>query len=189
MRTRNPRLRQLPESEFDTEQEEVSAPLREQGPLLNASRTLIRHPKAQAAFRVWTSHVMEGSTLEARHREIVALRVAWNVKAGYMWGQHVLRAEQAGLSAEEMDALKKPVEAHDWPGAESALIRAVDSLVREIFIPDDVWGQLASHFSERQCMDVILGCGHFIMLGMFLNTAGVEIDPEVPADPDLEKFG
>ena len=60
------------------------------------------------------------------------------------------------------------------------------ALIADYFIPDDIWEALSAHFDDQQCMDAIFVVGHFVMLGMFLNTAGVPIDPDVPLDPELD---
>ncbi len=53
-------------------------------------------------------------------------------------------------------------------------------------MPDDIWDVLAAHFSDRQCIDITLIVGHFVLLAMFLNTVGVSIDPDVTLDPELD---
>jgi 4-carboxymuconolactone decarboxylase len=187
MRTDMPRLGPLRDDQLDDEQEAIMAPFRAVGADFGVSRAFVRHPAALKAFRVWATYVMvDKNPLPAREREIVAMRTAWNIKAGYVWSRHISYGQKAGLGDDEMEALKLPVEQHDWSAADLALIRTADALVADFFVPDDVWEQLSAHFDDRQCMDAIFCCGHFCMLGMFLNTAGVPIDADVPLDPALD---
>jgi alkylhydroperoxidase family enzyme len=132
--------------------------------------------------------MVDKNKLAEREREIVALRTAWAIKAGYVWSRHIPYGVKAGLSAEEMEALKKPISAHPWSAADIALIKSADALCKDYFIPDDVWAELSAHFDAEQCIDAIFVAGHFVMLGMFLNAAGVQIDPDVIDDPDLRKL-
>jgi len=177
----------LKDEELDSEQEEIIAPFRKVGADFGVSRAFVRHPRALAAFRVWATYVMiDKNPLPEREREIMALRTAWHIKAGYVWSRHISYAHKAGLTDEEIEALKRPISERDWSAADKALIAAADALVADFFIPDDVWEQLAAHFDDRQCMDAIFVVGHFCMLGMFLNTAGVPIDRDVPFDPELD---
>jgi alkylhydroperoxidase family enzyme len=177
----------LPDAELDAEQDAIIAPFRDLGVDFNVTRAFVRHPRALAAFRTWATYVMvEKNPLPAREREIMALRTAWNIKSGYVWSRHLSYARDAGLLDEEREALKLPVEARDWSAADACLIRAADALVADFFIPDDLWHELSAHFDDRQCMDAIFVVGHFCMLGMFLNTAGVPIDEDVPLDPELD---
>lgn len=187
MRTDNPRLPPLRDDELDARQEEIVAPFRKLGVDFGVSRTFARHPRALAAFRVWSTYVMiDKNALHEREREVLALRTAWNIKAGYVWSRHIPYGQKAGLTAEEMEALKRPIAERDWSAADIALIKTADALVADFFVPDDIWGELSAHFNDEQCMDAIFVVGHFCLLGMFLNTAGVPIDHDVLLDPELD---
>ena len=187
MRTKTPRLKPLRDDELDAEQLEVSEPFRKAGANFGVSQTLLRHPAALKAFRVWASFLMSDTNpLGPREREILALRTAWQIKSGYEWSRHIVFGRRAGLSDEEMEGLKKPLSSRNWSAADSALIESADALVDDFFVPDNVWAKLTKHFNEKQCMDAIFVVGHFVLLGMFLNTAGVQIDPDVKLDPNLD---
>ncbi len=187
MRTKLKRLPPMKDEELNEQQEEVIAPFREVGADFNVSRAFIRHPRALAAFRVWATYVMiDKNDLDEREREIVAMRTAWRIRAPYVWARHISYGEKAGLSADEMEGLKRPIEDRDWSAADIALIKTADALVDKFFVPDDVWEELSAHFNEKQCMDAIFCCGHFCLLGMFLNTADTPLDGDVPHDPDFD---
>ena len=187
MRTKLTRLPPMKDEELDQEQETVIAPFRKVGADFNVSRVFVRHPRALAAFRVWATYVMiDKNDLAEREREIVAMRTAWRIRAPYVWSRHISYGEKAGLSSEEMEGLKRPIENHNWSAADIALIRTADTLVDEFFVPDDIWEELNAHFNERQCIDAILCCGHFCLLGMLMNTADVPLDYDVSKDPDFD---
>jgi len=177
----------LKDEELDAAQEAIIAPFRAVNAAFGVARSMARHPRMLTAFRTWATYVMiDKNKLEGREREIVALRTAWLIKAGYVWSRHLWYATNVGLSDEEREATKRPVTAHNWSAADAALIKATDALVSDFFIPDDIWAELSAHFDEEQCIDIIFVVGHFCMLGMYLNTAGVPIDPDVPLDPELD---
>lgn len=187
MRTDAQRLGPLQDSELNPAQEGIIAPFRDVGAAFGVARSMVRHPRMLAAFRVWASYVMiDKNKLAAREREIVALRTAWQIKSGYVWSRHLGYATNAGLTDEEREATKRDLGAHPWSAADAALIKASDELVNDFFISDGTWAELSSHFDEEQCIDVIFVAGHFCMLGAYLNTAGVPIDPDVPLDPELD---
>lgn len=190
MRTDTPRLPPLKDEELNEEQEAYFAPLRERGIDTAVIRSLLRHVRASVAFRGWSGYTMGGKNkLRDREREVVALRTAWLIKSAYVWSRHIPYGRDAGLTDAEMEALKHPISAHPWSAADIALIKASEALVADFFIPDDIWAELKTHFDDEQCIDVIFVCGHFCMLGMFLNTSGVGIDPDVALDPDLDMRG
>ena len=189
MRTKTPRLPALTDDQFNPEQEAYVRPLLDKGIDSGVIRSLLRHVRASLAFRHWSAYTMGGGNkLADREREVVAMRTAWSIKAGYVWSRHIPYGSAAGLTAEEMEALKKPISAHPWSDADIALIKMSEALVADFFVPDDVWAELIKHFDEEQIIDAIFVCGHFCMLGMFINTSGIPIDSDVVADPDLEKF-
>jgi 4-carboxymuconolactone decarboxylase len=190
MRTDTQRLAPLQDSELDTAQEEIIAPFRNVGAAFGVVRSMARHPRMLTAFRTWATYVMiDKNALPAREREIVALRTAWLIKSGYVWSRHLAYAKSVGLTDEEREATKRPISDHDWSPADVALLKSTDGLVTDFFIPDDAWAELSAHFNEEQCIDVIFVAGHFCMLGAYLNTAGVPIDPDVPLDPELDMRG
>jgi 4-carboxymuconolactone decarboxylase len=187
MRTDTPRLPPLKDEELDAEQEEILGPFRAGGGAFNVARAFVRHPVALKAFRVWAGYVMmTPNPLQEREREIMALRTAWDIKCAYVWSRHLSYAAKAGLTDEEVEALKKPIDAHPWSEADAALIAAADALTSDFFIPDDIWEVLARHFTDRQLMDAIFVVGHFVLMGSFINAAGVPMDSDVPLDPDLD---
>lgn len=184
-----PRLPPLQDHELNEAQEENIAPFRAMGGALNVVRTMTRHPRMLAAFRVWATYVMiDKNKLPVREREIMALRTAWGIRSDYVWSRHLSYARQAALTDEEIDALKRPVDAHPWQPADRALILAADELIATFFISDEVWAQLTAHFEEEQIIDAIFVVGHFIMMGSFLNVAGAPLDGDVPYDPELDRF-
>lgn len=183
-----PRLPPLTDAELNPEQEKIIAPFRAVGADFGVSRAFVRHPRALAAFRVWATYVMiDKNALPEREREVVAMRTAWRIKAPYVWSRHISYGQKAGLSDAEMAALKRPIAEHAWSAADIALIRAADELVAHFNLTDEVWDALSAHFTEEQCIDAVLCCGHFCLLGMFLNTAETPLDPDVPGDPDFDR--
>lgn len=187
MRSKITRLPPMKDEELDEEQEAVIGPFREMKADFNVSRAFVRHPRALAAFRVWATYVMiDKNDLDEREREIVAMRTAWRIRAPYVWSRHISYGQRAGLTEDEMAALKRPIEAHDWSEADVALIEASDELVDTFFVSDRVFENLKKHFDDRQIMDVIFCCGHFCLLGMFMNAADTPLDDDVPHDPDFD---
>ncbi|MBT2187374.1 carboxymuconolactone decarboxylase family protein [Sphingobium nicotianae] len=184
-----PRLPPLKDGELTDAQEEIIGPFRKMGADFNVARTMARHPRMLTAFRVWATYVMiDKNKLPEREREIMALRTAWRIQSDYVWSRHLSYARNAKLTDEEVVALKRPLGSHNWAPADLALVKAADALVSDFFIPDDIWAELVKYFDEEQLIDAIFVVGHFVMMGSFLNTAGVPLDPDVPYDPDLDRF-
>jgi alkylhydroperoxidase family enzyme len=186
MRLTKPRIAPLTDAEFTPEQKEILEPMG--GRVLNIFRTLVREPKAFKAFLSWGNYVLSRrNALPEREREIVILRIGYLCKSGYEWTQHVAIGKRSGLNDDEIARLKKGADA-GWSAADAALIKAADELHNDQFVTDATWSALKSHFSEKQCMDVVFTAGQYTQVSMFLNTFGIQLDQGQVLDPDLKGF-
>ncbi len=125
---------------------------------------------------VFGTHVLAKSTLTARVRELAILRVGWLCRAEYEWGQHVPIAREAGISDEEIRRLQAGPEAAGWSDADRATLRAVDELLRDSHISDDVWAELSETFETEQILDLIFTTGQYNLVSMALNSLGVQLE-------------
>jgi 4-carboxymuconolactone decarboxylase len=187
VRLSQPRITPLTTEELSAEQAEVLAPLLDGGgSLLNIYATLARHPKALAGFLHWGRYILSRrNTLPARERELVILRTGFDCKCGYEWAQHVRIGQRVGLTEEEVARIKAGPDAEGWTPAESALLRAADDLVGTHAVSDATWQALSEYFDEQQRMDVVFTVGEYTQVSMFLNAFGVQLEPDLTADPDL----
>ena len=143
---------------------------------LKIFRTLINHP---GLFRHWLpfgAKLMYGGKLEPRVREFVILRVAWLCKAAYEWGEHVPLARQAGLENAEIEAIPLGADYVGWTMADRTLLAAVDELVIDHCISDEVWGHLAKRFSDPELIELALLAGHYALIAAALNSFGVQAE-------------
>ena len=85
----------------------------------------------------------------------------------------------------EIAGLKQGPDAACWDAADRVLLAAADQLVTDHFIADATWAELSRHFAEAELLALIFTVGQYTMVSMFLNSAGVQLDPDLTADPDL----
>jgi 4-carboxymuconolactone decarboxylase len=190
MHLTSPRIPALTDAELTPEQQDALKPASYPNtPPLNIFRTLAHAPEALKAFLVWGTYILRNNALAPREREIVILRTGFLCRSGYEWTQHVRIALRGGMKAEEIAALKTGAEASVWSPADAALIRACDDLHARQFISEPVWSALKTHFSEKQCMDVVFTAGQYTQVSMMLNTFGVQLDEGQELDPDLDMRG
>lgn len=189
MRLTSPRIAPLADSEFDAEQEEIVAPMRAGGRVLNIFRTMARTPKAAKGFLAWGNYILSRrNDLPAREREIVILRIGYLCRSGYEWTQHTEIGLKSGLTADEIAAIKTGASAPSWSPADAALLQASDELHHDQFITPATWTALKAHFSDKQCMDLVYTAGQYTQVSMILNTFGVQLDEGQTLDPDLKGF-
>ena len=154
---------------------------------LNALGTLAHHPELTTAFNTFNGHILFGSTITPRQRELLVLRVATRRDAEYEWTQHVIMAGDAGISAAEVERIVEGPDADGWSALDAALLRAVDELIDDAVVGDATWATLADHLDTEQLMDVVFTVGAYEVVAMAFKSFGVELDADLlerkPASP------
>lgn len=143
----------------------------------NLFTTLARH---RTLFRRWMGFggkLLAGGELPRVEAELVILRVADKTNSAYEWIQHEQMAELTGLSKEEIARVKLGSEAPGWSPRQRLILSAVDDLVDDNRIGDELWDQLTLQFDETELIELCVLTGHYVMLAMTLNSLGVEPDP------------
>ena len=180
MRLSQPRVQPLdPETAEGLAKEQLERAA-ERGPVLNITRTLANYPELSRAWGRFARHVLSESSLPPRERELVILRMGWNCRSGYEFGQHRRIGQEAGLTLDEVERVKQGPDAEGWTEHERALLRATDELHADAFISDETWDALAASYDTRQLMDVVFAAGQYNLVSMALNTLGVQLEPGTP---------
>ena len=180
MRLDLPRIAPLPIDEWPADASPPTGPLMETGQAVNIFATLANHPALMRRWLRFANHVLYKSTLPARERELLILRVGHRCDAAYEWGQHVLIARDAGLTDEEIRRIRTGPDADGWSELDRLLLRAVDELHDDAFIGDETWTRLADHWTVEQLMDLVFTVGQYELVSMALNTFGVQPDEGLP---------
>ena len=149
-------------------------------PPLALFRTLATDlPLAQAMHPLGSFLLSRRFALSLREREIVIDRVCARCGCGYEWGVHVAAfGAAAGLGAEQVAATRAPHVAADvWSEREALLVRAVDELHERGRLDDDLWSALASHYDERQLLELLVLCGWYHLISFVANGVRVAHEP------------
>jgi len=171
-----PRIHPLPESEWHDETRALLESYRREGRVYNIFTTLAHHPKLLNRWLVFGKHILSQSTLPAREREIVILRVGWLCRAEYEWGHHVAIGKQTGLSADDIARIAKGADATGWDAFEASLLRAVDELHANSLISHATWQALARRYNTEQLLDFLFTAGQYKLVSMVLNSVGVQLE-------------
>ena len=146
---------------------------------LNALGTLAQHPELTRGFNTFNGHIIYGTTLTPRQRELLVLRVAAVRDSAYEWAQHGCWPRDVGITDEEVARLAEGPDADGWPGLDAALVRAVDELLADALVSDDTWAALAAELDTQQLMDVVFTVGAYDLLAMAFRSFGVELDDDL----------
>ena len=148
----------------------------EEGSKTNIMMVMGNHPSLGKVYNHWGKHFLMANSLNTRQLEIIILRVSWRVKSAYEWHNHVGYAMNAGLSLDEIAAIRDFPQAGEWIEQEAALMQAVDDLIDRNTISDATWATLSKTLDKRQMMDLTFTIGHYVMTSWALASFGVPIE-------------
>ncbi|BBY18852.1 carboxymuconolactone decarboxylase family protein [Mycolicibacterium litorale] len=140
----------------------------------NALATLARHPELAGKFLPFSTYLMTQSTLPARLRELVILRVSHHHGCAYEWVHHGALGRAVGLSEADIEAARTGAAADP---VDRLVLTAVDELHQGSQISSQTWRALGEWLDERARMDLIFTAGGYGVLATALNTFGVEPEP------------
>ena len=185
MRLTRPRIAPIDLDQATPEQHEVLEPFIGGVGVLNIFKTMARTPKALKRFNVWGGYILgRGTSLAPRERELIILRTGWQCRSGYEWVQHSRIGLQAGLTRDEIEAIKRGPDAAGWTPLDAAMLRAADELVADKFVTENTWAALGD-LSEAQRMDLVYTVAQYTQVSMILNSFGVQLDEGQALDADF----
>jgi len=147
----------------------------------NGSKTSIlmvmgNHPPLGNVYNQWGKHFLMNNSLSTRQLELVILRVSWRVRSAYEWHNHVGYALNAGLSLDDIAAIRDYPNGGAWSAEEDAMIHAVDELIDANVVSDATWAILARTLRHEQLMDLVFTIGHYVMTSWALSSFGVPVE-------------
>ena len=184
-RLKVPRVAPLDPEDWTEAQAKILGPVYEQAQLYNNLGTLARHGQAFERLMAWGGHVINGSTLGVRDRELIILRIGWLCKSHYIWRQHRVISMRDGFTEADLVRIENGPEAEGWAPNERLVLRAVDEVHADAFISDDTWAGLAKLYTTEQVMDIIMAAGTYAMMAGLLNSLGVQMDEGFREDDPL----
>jgi alkylhydroperoxidase family enzyme len=145
---------------------------------------IAHHPTFLSPYLVWAKAVALDGVLPRRDAELVALRTAFRCRSEFEWGVHAASAvARAGVTSDEVARVAAGPDAPGWAPRETALIRAADELRDDHAIGDATWAALAEWYDDAARLEIAFVAGHYTMLSMVANTAGVPPEPNWEALP------
>ena len=143
----------------------------------NLTCTQLLHPALAKAFLSFNAHFFYNSSLSARARELLILRIGWLRRAEYEYIAHLSLGKRAGLTEVELLRIQLGPDAEGWDPGDADLVRAAGELCSSAAISDATYERLAARFDAKQLLEVVFVVGCYDVLAMMLNTFRVEIEP------------
>jgi alkylhydroperoxidase family enzyme len=152
------------------------------GPVAGIYRTYARHLAMDQPRTLVSEHIRLQSTLSARIRELLIIRIGVLCRSEYEWAAHAPAGRRAGLTDADIQRIVEGPGSGGDP-VDGALLRAVDELHRDAVVSDATWRDLTAVFDSRQMLDILITTGGYRMVSMALNTFGVQLEPKAERFP------
>ena len=154
------------------------------GEPLNLFGTLAHHPKLLKRFLAFGGFFLNRGVLPPREREIIILRVGMNTGSVYEFGQHTVIGRDCGLTDAEIAATAERASTHPWSNRDRALLAMTDEICANDCVSEPTWKELRADWTDAELCELVVLVGVYRMVAGFLNTMGVELDPDTPGWPD-----
>jgi len=184
-RLAKPRIAPVDTAKMAAEQQKILAPYERSGRIYNVFTTMANHPDLARDWLTFATHILRNSTLPARDREILILRIGWLCDSEYEFAQHARIAKNIGMNDDDLRHIAAGPQATGLSEHERYLLTAADELHADSFLTDGTWNALAKTYDTRQMMDVVFTVGQYTMVSMALNSFGVQLDEGLPGFSEL----
>ncbi len=148
-------------------------------PPANVFRMVANAQSSLQGFIQIAFSILRQSQFDARLREIAILRTAQVTKSQYEWEQHVIIARGAGVTQQEMDALRVDGQVQGLDEECLLICRVAEEIARDIRLSDEALQAILTKYGTRQATELILCCSYFNMLSRFLESTRVELDADL----------
>lgn len=142
----------------------------------NVFVTFVRNPPADRLRGPINQHILNATTLTARQRELLLMRIGVLCRSEYEWAAHSRSGRRTGMTDADVARIVAGPDSGGGDPIETALLRATDELHREDRVSDETWSALAKGLDTRQLLDVLIAVGGYRSTSMAINSAGVQLD-------------
>ena len=146
------------------------------GRLINLYKVLLNSPAVAEGWLDLLTAVRQKSSLPARYRELVILRVAALNGAPYELVSHVPHARDAGITEEEIEAVQAPCPGGPLTATDLAVLSLTDAMTRDIRVGEPVFRKAAEAFGPRQMTELTVTIASYNMVSRFLEAVLVDHD-------------
>jgi len=147
------------------------------GRLINIYRLMLHSPVLAGAWFNLNQAARYGTEIDGQCRELVIMRVAILNRCEYVVKTHASQyALKEGLTREQVDQLADWRASTLFDAKQRALLAYSDAMTRDIEVPDGVFAEVRSHFTERQTVELTMLVGAYNMLTRVLSA--LKVDPE-----------
>ena len=149
-----------------------------------AFRMLANHPDLVRHVYGLLTMLSSRNKLPTRLRELMIMRLAWRAGAEYAWFQHYRIATQAGITPEEIVAVRDWRASDLFGPAERAVLAAADDTLEHGHISDAVWAECERQLRDPAILvEMVVAIGNWSMFAQLLRSLRVPLEPGSPSWP------
>lgn len=142
--------------------------LAERGRISPLYRVLLNSGPIASGWERLLSAVRNHSSVPARLRELVILRVAVLNRAAFEFEAHVPHAERAGLTAAQIEALRHTPVPGELAPIERQVLELTDRMTLDVDVPDALMDDLARDFDARGLVELVTTVAAYNMVSRLL---------------------
>jgi uncharacterized peroxidase-related enzyme len=157
-----------------TQNETLAAIEKKTGPN-NFLRVMSRRPEAMEAFLKLYGNLLGPGTVERRIKEIVYLAVSFVNECAYCGTHHEKTARKAGLTDDEIEAIRHETNEH-FTAKEQAALHYARELTRTASVDDDVRLRASEQFPPEQLVELTMLIGLANFTNRFNNGLAVPLE-------------
>lgn len=151
---------------------------------VNLFRGLLHHEGVARIVGDVVGTLVLDSILDARPREVAILRVGWRIGSVYEWSNHVRIARQAGLSDEEIVAIRGDGDDHLLTDTDRCAIAVVDEALTDVVVSASTIDRARSLLGDdRAVLELLMIPGCYRAIGTVLLSVGIPLEGDREAWP------
>ncbi|NKQ54874.1 carboxymuconolactone decarboxylase family protein [Amycolatopsis sp. K13G38] len=129
---------------------------------------LLHSPRFADGWNSLLGAIRGASTLPGDIRELAVLRVAELNGAAYEWAAHEPVAREAGMSGEQLAALRVGADTGALDDRQRATLAYTDAMTNDIAVEDELFRLLGKHFDDQQLVELTVTVAAYNMVSRFL---------------------
>jgi AhpD family alkylhydroperoxidase len=145
---------------------------------INLFRALAHDPDGLREFQRVGEWIRHRGQLDARLRELAILRVGYVTRCAYEFSHHVRIGREFGLTAEDINLVRRPAARHAPDEGAAVVIAAATEITQDLGLADETWRRLAGQLGTAVAVELVLVVAHYCAVVRVLNSLRVDVEPE-----------
>ena len=137
-------------------------------------KVLLNSPTVCDGWEQMMTAIRNKTSLAPRLRELIILRIAVLNKAAYEFEAHVPHAEKAGVSAEQIAAVRETPLGAAIPAGERLALELTDVMTRDVQVPDALFERVRAQYDDRSRVELAATIASYNMVSRFLVALHIE---------------